>query len=646
MNSMYLHRYSRMVHDYYEKRVRDIISERRERIDKLKTRKDALAYVKKVKTAVEKSFGLFPKKTPLKAVVTGKNEYNGYSIEKVIFESRPDFYVTGNLYMPKVKKGKVPCVLGLCGHSNEGKACDAYQSFCQGLALRGFAVFIIDPISQGERKQFYPEEGEVPGLCAGHNLMGNQMALIDDFFGSWRVWDGIRGLDYLLSRPEVDTSRVGVTGNSGGGTLSTYVTALDPRVTMAAPSCFICSYLANLENELPSDAEQNPPGIIAAGLDQVDLLLCYAPRPTLILGQHDDFFDARFTRQSGADLKKIHTLLGSKNTADVFIGPRGHGYFQENREAMYAWFMKHAGIKASSKETDIAVIEEQKLHVTSSGGVREKKSKRVFEITAERAGSLSGKNKALSTEKLKKTAEALLSISKSSGVPHYKALRWAGGTDESLNKRVTFAVETENGIQVAVSTYGPQSLSMHFPAGKVNLYVGNTSSYDDIHSIKEINEMTKNKIPLVAVEPRGLGQSLSTTCGSTEFFEPYGADYLYASTAEMLGESYLGRRVYDVMRVMDCLKGNGVEDIELIGRGLGSIIVVFAALLHKSGPQVKIINYLPSYRLIAESPVYKWPLSSLLRGVLKHFDLPDVYKALGRKLTKENPWGPDMQLLK
>ena len=283
--------------------------------------------------------------------------------------------------------------------------------------------------------------------------------------------------------------------------------------------------------------------------------------------------------------------------------------------------------------------------MTSSGEVKEKKSKRVFEITAERAGALLSKNKALSIDKLKKTAEKLLCIPNSSGVPHYKAPRWASGTDESLNKRVTFAVETEDGIQVAVSTYGPQCLSMHFPVDKVNLYVGNTSSYDDIHSIKEINEMTKNKIPLVAVDPRGMGQSQPLTCGSTEFFEPYGADYLYASTAEMLGESYLGKRVFDVMRVMDCLKANGVNEITLTGRGMGSIIAVFAALLHKSGPKVKIINYLPSYRLIAETPVFKWPLSSLLRGVLTHFDLPDVYKALGRKLTKERPWGPDMEPL-
>ncbi len=140
-------------------------------------------------------------------------------------------------------------------------------------------MLIIDPISQGERIQFRaadlrrasrcPRGGctrrrrrSLPGLCDGHNLMGNQLALLGDFFGSWRVWDAIRAVDYLVSRPDVDPGRIGVTGNSGGGTLSAYLTALEPRLSMAAPGCFICSYGANLENENPTDAEQNPPGIL------------------------------------------------------------------------------------------------------------------------------------------------------------------------------------------------------------------------------------------------------------------------------------------------------------------------------------------------------------------------------------------------
>lgn len=77
--------------------------------------------------------------------------------------------------------------------------------------------------------------------------------------GAWRAWDAVRGLDYLLSRPEVDTTRVGLTGNSGGGTMTTFVNALEDRLTMAAPSCYITTWVHNVENELPADSEQMPP---------------------------------------------------------------------------------------------------------------------------------------------------------------------------------------------------------------------------------------------------------------------------------------------------------------------------------------------------------------------------------------------------
>lgn len=636
MNDMHKHRYPRMVHDYYENRVRGILLGRKKRIAGIKTRAEAEKYVRDVRAAVKRVFGPMPSRTPLNSVVTGRDDCGKYILEKVIYESRPGFFVTGNFYLPKGGTGKLPCVLGLCGHSNEGKASEAYQSFCQGLATKGFAVFIIDPINQGERILNLKDGSEKVGLCHVHNLIGAQMVLNDDFFGSWRAWDAIRGLDYLLSRPEVDRSRVGVTGNSGGGTLASYVTALDPRITMAAPSCFICSYLANIENELPSDAEQNPPGIIAAGLDQVDLLLCYAPRPTMILGQFDDFFDKRHALESYEDLKKIHSLLGARDSSAVFIGPRGHGYFLENREAMYGWFMRHAGIKGPQKEKDVVPVEPKKLNVCLDGRIA---GQTVFEFTAKTAAALCAGRKNLPYEELKTAAEKLLGTpGPENGAPHYRPLR---GGDE---RPIEFAIETEPEIQAIAAVCGNNpGLTMHLPTGKVILFVGNVSSYDDAMNIKEIKMLAAGKIPLVALDPRGMGQSMPKTCGSIDFFEPYGADFLYASTAEMLAEPYLGRRVYDVLRTMDLLYANGATEVELVGRGTGAVIVSFAALLHASKPKVRIMNYLPSYSLIAESPVHKWPLSSLLRGVLKYFDLPDVYRALEKRLKMEKKWDANMR---
>jgi len=643
MDQIFLNRYPRMAHDYYESRAREILLDRERRIAALKTKKDALAYVSYVRAAVKKAFGPMPPKTPLNAKVTGRVEKDGYSLEKVVYESRPGLFVTGNLYLPSLLKGKAPCVLGLCGHSGDGKACDNYQSFCQGLALKGFVVFIIDPISQGERKQFFEKDGGDPGLCAGHNMMGNQQVLLGDFFGSWRAWDAIRGLDYLLSRPEADASRVGVTGNSGGGTLTSYVTALDPRVTMAAPSCYICSYLANLENELPSDAEQNPPGILASGLDQIDLLLCYAPRPTIILSQNDDFFDHRYSLKRFEDMKKIHALLGSKGTAAIHVGPKNHGYYIESREAMYAWFLKHAKVKGSPKEPVLKLAKESELFATKSGCVAELGGLRVFEMNAKKAEDLKRTRKPLSGDALKKAALKVLAMPESKVRPRYRiALRWH--RDEATGKGPEFAVETEPGVQAILAVYGTAfKLENNLPSGKLRLFIGDVSSFDDLQKIPEANAFLKDKLQLLSLDPRGLGQSQPRTCSSKDFFDPYGADYLYAATAEMLGESYLGARVFDVLKTLDLLYAEGAEDVELAGRGIGSILVAFAALLHKSKPKARLFDYLPSYQTILESPRSKWPLSAMPRGILKLFDLPDIYRELGPRLKLASPWDASMK---
>jgi dienelactone hydrolase len=620
------------------------MAERRQRIDDLKTEQDARAYVQQVRNSVRKYFGPFPRRTTLKAEITGKDACSGYMLEKIKFESRPGFLVTGNLYLPEQSRKKLPGVLGLCGHAEEGKSCDLYQSFCQGLVLKGFVVFIIDPISQGERGQFFPGDGgQKPGLCAGHNIMGNQMVLTDDFFGTWRVRDAMRALDYLLSRPEVDPSRIGVTGNSGGGTLTTYLTALDPRLTMAAPSCFVCSYLANMENELPSDAEQNPPGILAAGLDQADLLLCYAPRPTMILSQYDDFFDERYAHGAYEDLRKVHRLLGSVDSAAYFAGPHAHGYYQENREAMYGFFLKHSGVTGKSAEEGVAPVQGERLFVTPEGDTSSEGSKRVFDFTRETARRLAEKRGKMGEAALKKAAGRLLAIPVFSGNPHFRIPHGYGEGNPELNRRQQFVVETEPGIRVVVTTYGPEHPAMHPPAGKVVLYVGHASGEEDVAAVPEVRALTQGKRSLAVVDPRGFGQSRAKTCGSKDFFEPYGSDYLYAAAGEMLGESYLGRRVYDVYRTVDFFLANGASETSLFGRGLGSIIVTFAALLHPSRPGVRIMHYLPGYEILTEHPLACWPLSSLLRGVLAEFDLPDVYKVLGGRLSKIEPWNHLMQ---
>ena len=640
---MHRNRYGHMVHEYTVGRVREILRERADRLAAVGTRADAEAYVDDVREKAARCFPALPARTELKARITGTANLGDIQLEKVVYESRPGFLVSANLYLPTQFDAELPCVLGLCGHSDTGKAYGPYQFFARGLASKGFAVLIVDPVSQGERRQFYSEEG-VPEGEAGprstvaHNMIGNRMLLTGDFVGSWFAWDAIRGLDYLLDRPETEASRVGVTGCSGGGTQTTQVTALDPRVTMAAPDCYITSWLCNLENELPADAEQNPPRALEFGLDEADLLLAYAPRPTMILAEENCYFDLRGARQAHADMKKIHTLLGSPDSTELSVGHMDHGFHKHAREAMYGFFVKHAGLDVECQEPAMEEIPEAQLHA-AEGEVVPFGSKKTFGFTQARARELCAKRTTLDRAALQETVRSLLNIAMPDTPPHYRYLRRSGGQDAATGKGYQFSVESEPGIQVILTMFGDLEDQCRRPQGPVSLFVGHLFSEEDCASLPWLQRRLNEGRRILAADLRGTGQSFPTSCGSSDLLEPYGADYLYASFGSMMGESYLGRRVHDLLRTIDFLEDGGA-DVHLIGRGVGSVPVALAALLHDSELTCELVHYLPSYQLLIDNPLHNWPFSCFIENCLGTFDLPDIYAALGDRLKKCDPWGP------
>ena len=636
-------RFGHMQHEALLARVRETLARRDERLSALRTRQDAEDYVRRVRRSVRQAFGPFPTRTPLNARVTGREPGDRYDIERLLYESRPGNLVSANLYRPAVCRlgGRHPAALVLCGHSDRGKQYDMYQAAAAALADKGFITLILDPIEQGERRQFdHVAESERPRLCAAHNIIGNQMALVGEFFGMWRVWDAIRGLDYLLARPETDRTRVGVTGNSGGGTLTTYVAALDPRPTMVAPSCYICSYGANLQNELPSDAEQNPPGILAAGLDQADLLLAFAPRPTLVLGAHDDFFDARYTRRAAAEMGRVHRLLGRRGTAACEIGPGGHGFSQANREAMLAFFMRHAGLAGESRERPFTPRPDAALWAAPGGSVLAAGSRRIQEMIRDEAAAWRLRRPALGEAALIRAAARRLGVRRKDRPPHYRLLSGASGEAGEFRIYSQFAVETEAGCLALVTVCSPGGSAAHPPAGTSVAYIGHLGGLDDLAAFPNVVALARGPAPFLILDPRGIGEVRDKSCGRDGFLEPYGSDFLYASTEIMLGRSLLGRRVHDVLRCLDFLQAAGAPVGRLVGRGIGSLTAVFAALLHPSRPEVRLLDYLPSFEDLVQDDLPRWPLSSLLPGGLRDFDLPDLYRVLGDRLTLGQPWDP------
>jgi dienelactone hydrolase len=648
-----LNRFPRMLQEYFVQRVREIEEQAERRRSALKTRADAEAYVRDVRGKIQQCFAPWPEKTPLNPRITGVVERDEYRIEKVIFESRPDFLVTANLYLPKARKFPLPGIVGTCGHTDNGKAAETYQSFAQGLARLGFVCLIFDAIGQGERRQYVSSKFEIGAGVPEHQYAGNQQILVGGFFGAWRAWDGIRALDYLLTREEVDPRHIGITGNSGGGTMTTWLCGVERRWTMAAPSCFVTTFRRNLENELPADAEQCPPRALALGLDHSDFLAAMAPKPIIIIGQEKDFFDARGVEESYRRLKRLYTLLGSPDNVALSIGPDYHGYSNHAREAMYRWFLRATeqsigtGRAGKFREPELKIEEDKTLWCTPNGQVTggdALRSRPIYSFTRASSEALHKKRPAvLSEQELRERLVKVLrledwqrtSSSKSDDVPDFSILR------ELRNRRypkpyfAAYAVETEREVLALVYRLGDERLFSRPPRSSkpAVLYTAHHSSDAELREEPLLTE-------IIAAEPdaafftcdvRGIGESKPNTCGENTFLLPSGNDYFYAAHALMLDRPYLGRKTFDLLRVLDWLAACGHTEVHLVGKGWGALPATFAAILSDQVKRVTLKNALTSYSEVAESEQYTWPLSAFLRGVLESFDLTDCYRTLKRK---------------
>ena len=616
----------------------------------LRTRADAERYVAEVREKVRACFGPFPEKTPLNPRVTAVHPRDGYRIENVIFDSRPTFPSPANLYVPTGRNGRLPGVIGTCGHSNLlGKGAPPYQSFAQGLARQGYVVLIFDPMGQGERLQHTTERFAARfGTGTGeHIYVGNRMTLVDENLPAWFVWDGIRALDYLLSRPEVDPRHVGVTGNSGGGTQATWLCGAEPRFTMAAPACFVTTLRRNIENEESQDAEQYPWRALALGLDHSDFLAAMAPRRLRILGQERDYFDARGFEQAAARLQHLYRLLGAEDNFSSFLGPDPHGFSQSNREAMYGWFNRHTGIAQGQKEPALTLEKEEILHcVADSGQVAALQPATAFSFIQAKSKRLAASRPALRGPALKEAVIDVLKIPSRQGVPDYRILRSAGDRGYPRQRAAHYVVETEPGIPVVVARLSETSLLSRVPRGPTRalLYVAHRSADAELRTHAWLREQISQQDKTTALffcDLRGVGDS-RPLLSTAEFVSKGGTDYFHAGISLMLDRPMMGQRTFDLLRVLDWLQSYGHKEIHLMAHGEGALPATFASLLHDGVTQVTLRNALRSYREVAESETYRWPLSALVPRVLTRFDLDDCYRELaGKALQLVDPIGAE-----
>lgn len=614
------------VQEYYLEKTRKVYDERKKRLAAIKSRKDALAYVAEVHEKIAKCFNLPKTKCPLNVKITGEHKLNDITVKNVIYESRKGYPVTSLLFMP-AGEGKHPASIFLCGHAENGKASDTYQIGAMNLCKQGFVVLLIDPLSQGERHQFVGLTEKPLGCCNEHNMQGKQLHLAGEYFGAWRAWDAVRGVDFLMTLPEVDTARIGVTGNSGGGTMSTFVNALDDRLFMAAPSCYITTWRHEIENEIPADIEQMPPHALEYGLDMADFIIAQAPRPSLILGQKNDFFDARGTVEAYEDAKHIYSLLGKEDNVKVFIGPDSHGYHLANREAMYTFFNKHAAGCACDvrEDSSLKILAGEDTWCTPKGEVFHlPEYRKLRELYAEFADKIAAKRKELSKDEIRKKLARILKIGKIE-VPYYRILRLGREFSGNVVPFSRFGIESEPGKVMSVLKYYKKASDYfyHIPeAEKATLYIGHLDT-----DIEVLNSGFDLDGDFYGLDVRGIGELRPSGCDAhKDFFAQYLSDYHFASLGNMFGEPILGGKVRDILLSLELLNERGVKNITLAAEGLGTIPALLAAVLSDIPTAVKLNNMPESWMSMVKKVYTLWPLSYMSGGVFGITDLDELRK--------------------
>jgi cephalosporin-C deacetylase-like acetyl esterase len=301
--------------------------------------KDANAWRERrpqVDLALRKAIGLerLPERTPLNSRSIASYDLGDYVLENLIFYSRPDLPVTANLYRPKVlTPGKHPAIVCPLGHYLDGgKANLEYQFLAIKLAKLGFFVLIYDAIGHGERL--------IPGNT--HHEAGFALLPLGQTIAGWMVWESMRAIDFLLTLPEVDATRIGVTGNSGGGLNTLFTAALDERVRAAA----IAGYVFHFNHWIKYAGSHCTccylPGLYHA-MEWFEIASLTAPRALLMLqGERDDIFAIAGARKAGRETETVYSLLGYKGSARFDeIPSQHHAYSQPFRERMYGWMLLH-----------------------------------------------------------------------------------------------------------------------------------------------------------------------------------------------------------------------------------------------------------------------------------------------------------------
>ena len=346
------------------------------------------------------AFEPWPEKTPLNARITGTCDRDTYTIENVLFESKPHFYVTANVYIPKDVPRPLPAIVVTAGHAMpQGKNYDLYRTAQLGLVQQGFLVLAYDPIGQGERKlPGYSHPVSYAALLTGRSNL------------HYMVWDSIRALDYLSTRDDVDSTRIGLTGNSGGGLNTMYTMPVEPRFAAGASFCCLCSYEDWIADGGNHCICNHLPGVCGK-FEQFEFVGLCSPRPFMSgNGSKDPIFPIAGVRKTIERARRIYAFDGGDERVHLQEAPLPHGWSQPLREAAYGWFarwLQDRGDGQSIAETPMELEDWQADDLqTLKGGAMPDDARTYVDLVREEARRLIAAYAPIPTERVERDAWA------------------------------------------------------------------------------------------------------------------------------------------------------------------------------------------------------------------------------------------------
>ncbi len=597
-----------------------------------------------------------PERNPLQPVVVRAQERDGYRVENVMFQSRPNFWVTGNLYVPSRGPAPFPAVISPCGHYPLARMQSDYQFVYLNLVKAGFVVLAYDPIGQGERRQYWnPQTGQadIADPVYEHSMPGQVLLLMGEDLTHYRVWDGMRAIDYLLTRPEVDPQRIACAGHSGGGTLTLFISALDERVKCAVVNEGGTTHRWPLEIQPesrigPSDVEQNFFPAAVYGVDLCDLHVAIAPRPLLALIED---YSPRFHR-AAEHIRSRYQQMGVPEKFATEEATDPHAWTVKLRLATTDWLSRWMyGRPGPAREPEFEPETPETLYCTPNGSLRySQQGDTIFSVILKKQERLPPARKApagaAEIEEFQRGIASeirdLIRFRKVDAPLDPRRLVTTPRKGYQIEKLEFLA---EPGIYVPVWVFAPEGRT---GASSATLYVNEAGKQADGMEFGLYERLARRGNLIIAVDVRGIGETRPPhnppSDRRNEFGHLFDVETAMAYMAWYMDESLFGMRVADVIRSVDYALSRpdvAKDGLRVVGQGAGALWVLYAAALDPRITDVVAERGLVSYQSLAQVDRYTHGAGIFVRDVLQHFDLPHVAAAIApRPLALVTPLDP------